>query len=290
MMRSEREMYELILDTAKNDERVRAVILNGSRADPHSPGDIFQDYDVVYVVTEVESFKGDPNWIDCFGERMIMQLPDDMGEPFEVQEISYGYLMQFADGNRIDLTLFPVDKLHDLGEDSLSRLLLDKDGIIQPFPPADDSSYLPEPPTAKAFEDCCNEFWWVSPYVVKGLWRQEILYARFMFDNVVREQLMVMLTWYIGVKTNFSRSPGKFGKHFQDYLEPEMWELLLGTYADADYDHTWEALFNMVELFRMAALTVAAHFGFEYPQGDDERVTAHLHHVRNLPKDAREMY
>jgi aminoglycoside 6-adenylyltransferase len=101
---------------------------------------------------------------------------------------------------------------------------------------------------------------------------------------------MVMLTWYIGVKTNYSRNPGKFGARFQDYLEPEMWEMLLGTYADADYDDTWEALIKMTEMFRMAALAVAAHFGFEYPKGDDERVTAHLHYVRNLPVDAVEMY
>jgi aminoglycoside 6-adenylyltransferase len=40
----------------------------------------------------------------------------------------------------------------------------------------------------------------------------------------------------------------------------------------------------------MAALAVAAHFGFDYPQGDDDRVSAHLKHVRNLPADAVEMY
>jgi aminoglycoside 6-adenylyltransferase len=64
--------------------------------------------------------------------------------------------MQFADGNRIDLTLYPVAKLADLGKDSLSVLLLDKDGIIQPLAPASDNDYLPKPPTAKAYADCCN--------------------------------------------------------------------------------------------------------------------------------------
>ena len=31
-MRTEQEMYQLILDTAQNDPRVRLVALNGSRA------------------------------------------------------------------------------------------------------------------------------------------------------------------------------------------------------------------------------------------------------------------
>ncbi|MCX5973532.1 MAG: aminoglycoside 6-adenylyltransferase, partial [Coprothermobacterota bacterium] len=35
--------------------------------------------------------------------------------------------------------------------------------------PASEGSYFPQPPTAKAFADYCNEFWWVCPYVAKGL-------------------------------------------------------------------------------------------------------------------------
>ena len=40
-MRSEREMMNLILGTAQADERIRAVILNGSRANPNVKRDIF---------------------------------------------------------------------------------------------------------------------------------------------------------------------------------------------------------------------------------------------------------
>ena len=216
-MRTQEEMYEVIINTAQNDARIRAVILNGSRANPKARGDIFQDYDVVYIVTDLSSFKSDPDWIRVFGELMIMQLPDDMQDPPPVDYGSYAYLMQFADGNRIDLTLYPLDLLGELERDSLSVLLLDKDGIIQPFPPSNESDYLPQPPTPKAFTDCCNEFWWVSTYVAKGLWRQEIIYAKYMLDQIVRDQLMKMLVWYIGIQTQFSSNPGKFGKHFQQY-------------------------------------------------------------------------
>ncbi len=34
-MRSEQEMFELIINTARNDDRIRAVIMNGSRANPN---------------------------------------------------------------------------------------------------------------------------------------------------------------------------------------------------------------------------------------------------------------
>jgi aminoglycoside 6-adenylyltransferase len=289
MMRSEQEMLALIVKTAEDDERIRAVIMNGSRTNPNAPRDIFQDFDIIYVVTDVAAFQDDGQWIKRFGELMILQMPEDMEDPPPSNDGSFTYLMQFTDGNRIDLTLFPLTKLNDLGKDSLSLLLLDKDGLIEPFPPSSDSDYLPTPPTAKAFADCCNEFWWMCPYVAKGLWREEIVYAKSIFEHV-REELMKMLTWYVGVKTQFIRSPGKLGKYLKQYLEPELWALLQQTYADASDAHTWDALDAICTLFRTTACYVAAQFGFAYPQGDDEKVSAHMHHVRRLPKHATEMY
>lgn len=282
-------MLHLILSTAQTDPRVRAVIMNGSRANPNARRDIFQDFDIVYLVTEIASFKADPAWIDLFGERMILQLPDDMADP-PPEPGGYAYLIQFLDGNRIDLTLYPVDKLNTMARDSQSILLLDKDGIVAPFPPARDRDYLPQPPTAQQFDDCCNEFWWVSTYVAKGLWRGELPYAKIHLDEYVRSQLMKMLTWYVGMKTNFQKSPGKMGKYLDQCLEPELWKLLLHTYADDRYEKNWDALETMGELFRCTARPVAAHFGFAYPFGDDERVSAHIRHVRGLPKDAEAMY
>ena len=288
-MRTEQEMYDLILNIAKADEHVRAVFLNGSRANPNARRDFFQDFDIVYVVSEVGSLTADHSWIKCFGDMMIFQMPDAMGDDSHPDDGRFAYLMQFMDGNRIDLTLFPVASLSKLEKDSLSVLLLDKDGLIQPFAPASEEGYLPQPPTAKEFFDCCNEFWWVSPYVAKGLWRGEIIYAQSMF-HYVREQLMKMLAWHIGVKTGFAINPGKYGKHFQRHLEPELWAMLEQTYSDANYDRTWDAHEMMCRLFRLTASRVAAHFGFDYPFGDDERVSAHLKHVRSLPKDAAQMY
>ncbi len=289
-MRSEQEMLTLIVDTARNDERIRAVILNGSRANPNAPRDIFQDFDVVYLVTDVAPFWNNREWVKRFGELMIMQLPEAMEDPPPSNDGGFTYLMQFTDGNRIDLGIYPVTKLSERTKDGLSLLLLDKDKLIGSFPPASESEYLPRPPTAKAFADCCNEFWWVCPYVAKGLWREELVYARSMLDRFVREELLKMLTWHIGVRTGFSRNPGKFGKYFQQYLEPELWAMLEKTYAAGTYDCTWEALFTMCDLFRIAARRVADHFGFTYPQADDQNVSAHLRHVRTLPRDAAEMY
>ena len=289
-MRSEQEMIDLIIETARQDDRIRVVLLNGSRANLNAPRDIFRDFDIVYLVTDVAPFWKNLKWIERFGELMILQMPEDMGAPPPNKDGGFGYLMQFADGNRIDLSIQPLNKLGEKLKDSLTLVLLDKDNIVGPIKEANESSYLPQPPTEKAFADCCNEFWWVSAYVAKGLWRGELPYARTMLDHFTRDELMKMLTWYIGIKTNFSKNPGKYGKYFQRYLEPELWERLEQTYANPEYEDTWDALFAMCQLFRTTAGRVAAQFGFQYPYTEDEKVSAHLRHVRTLPKDARVIY
>ncbi len=289
-MRSEQEIFDLILAAARQDERIRAVMLNGSRANPNAPRDFFQDFDVVYFVTDVAPYKRNLEWIRRFGELMILQLPDDMEDPPPLGGDHYAYLMQFSDGNRIDLSFFPLARLAELESDSETILLLDKDGLFPSLEPPSDRDYIVKPPTAKAYFDCTNEFWWVCPYVAKGLWRKEFTYARHMFDVYVREQLMKMLNWFVGTKTGFSCSPGKMGKYLQRYLAPELWAMLLNTYAGGSYESTWEALYAMGDLFRIIALQVGVHFGYEYPHGDDQRVSAHLRHVQRLPRGAKEMY
>ncbi|KON89931.1 aminoglycoside adenylyltransferase [Sporosarcina globispora] len=289
--RTESDMMNLILTTAKEDERVRAVILNGSRANPNVKKDVFQDYDIVYVVREIESFTCDHSWVDVFGERVMMQMPEEKVLPPADGHGRFAYLMQFMDGNRIDLTLIPAEKMVELrAPDSLSVLLLDKDGLIGSFPPASDRDYLIKKPSAKEYEDLCNEFWWITMNISKGLWRRELTYAMFMHEQINRNVLITMLEWKAGIGTDFTKSAGKAGKYLPDFLPADEWEQFQATYSDAEFEHIWEALFTMCPLFRKAAVEIAEKLGFEYPFEDDKRVTAFLMHVRSLPADAPSIY
>jgi len=289
-MRSEQEMFDLILQTAREDDRIRAVIMNGSRANPSAPRDIFQDYDIVYLVTEMAPFIGNVEWVRRFGEIMILQLPDAMQEPPPTHYDSFAYLAQFMDGNRIDLTIYPVARLGEMARDSQSILLLDKDGCVEPFGPPSDGDYLPQPPSERAFVFCCNEFWWVSTYVAKGLWRDELPYARQHLEEVLRQQLHKMLVWRFGVQTDFAVSPGKLGKYLQRQLEPALWEQWLQSCAGGSVEAHWAALEAICSLFRSVALDVAAHFSYAYPLADDERVSAYLRQVRSLSPAATAIY
>lgn len=290
-MRSEREMLDLIVKTAQDDERVRAVIMSGSRANPDAERDIFQDFDIVYLVTDVASFKADPEWHKRFGEIMIMQMPEEMQDPPAEGSGAHVCLMQFMDGNRIDLGIYPLSMTADVLADTLSVVLLDKDKLIPELPPPTEKGYWPKPPTAKQFVDCCNEFWWCAPYVAKGLWREQMTYAKGMLDGALRLELMKMIGWYMATcPTCTHHNPGYLGKYLKEALPPMVYGTLMQTYSGPDFNQTWESLDCMLALFRSSAVPVAERIGVEYPFGDDERVSAYLRHIRMLPKDAKAIY
>ena len=290
-MRSEAEMYHLIIETARQDERIRAVYMNGSRTNANAPKDLFQDYDIVYVVTMTAPFVQEKSWIDRFGERLFMQYPDEFPGEVTEKEHFYGWLMQFADGNRLDLHVETVShaKKH-IKDDRLCRILLDKDGILPEMEPATDEDHWVKKPDEKLYAAVCNEFWWCLDSVAKGLWREELPYVQDMVNFHVRKQLEQMLSWKIGTKTQFSVSVGKSGKYMYRFLDPKEWQEYLSTYFAADAQQAWEAVMRMCALFERTAVCVAQCLGYSYNASEGKNCKSYLEHVRRLPKDAEKIY
>jgi aminoglycoside 6-adenylyltransferase len=290
-MRNEKEMMKLILEIARNDNRIRAVILNGSRANPSVSKDIFQDFDIVYIVNKIETFIQNIDWINIFGERIILQLPQDKRNTLlpPINNGTYNYLMLFKDGNRIDLTLVPLEKQNEIiGNDSLAIILLDKDNNFPHIEKSNDKNYWERRPSENMFNECCNEFWWVLQNVAKGIWRDELPYAKRMFV-FVRDMLDKMISWYISIQYDYKISTGKMGKYFKKLLESDLWEMYYKTYSDGNYEHFWESIFTSCKIFNIVGLRVSEYFGYRYNNEEETNMIKYLKTVKELPRDAKEI-
>lgn len=294
LMRGQQEMMGLILNIAKKDDRIRAVYMNGSRTNTNAPKDIFQDFDIVYVVTETASFIKNKMWINQFGDLLMMQEPDKNNQSKGMKmnfDRSYGYLMLFTDGNRIDLHIKSKESMiEEYENDKLTVPLLDKDNCLPSVPPPADVDYRVQKPTEPMFTSCCNNFWWCLQNVAKGIWRDELPYAMQMFEYVIRDELNEIVSWRIGIKNNFQVSTGKMGKYFKNYLPGHYWEMYKETYSDGNYENMWDSIFVTCNLFRALAKDVAQSLSYTYPADDDKNMTKYLEHVRRLPADAKEIY
>lgn len=282
--RTSEEMMNLILDFARSDERVRAVSLEGSRVMPDAKPDRYQDFDITFLVTDIRSFTADPGWISVFGEPLIIQYPDDWYDhPYDYAgRENFAYLMQFADGNRIDLTL--VDKTHWEGKTAdpaaePCRVLLNKDGLD--FPEVSGEGYYHlERPGEKEFLDTCNEFWWLSLYVAKALCRKELTLAKHMLDEVQYAMFFKMLCWKIGKEQGFQVSVGKQGKYLERFLTREEWGRFAALFAGGDYEELWRSLFGRGDWFHELALELAEYFGYPYKAEEAKRVSNFARQMR----------
>lgn len=276
--RTSEEMMNLILSRAENDAHIRVVGMEGSRTNQNIPKDRFQDFDVTYFVDDPALYTEDDTWVNVFGERLIMQKPEDM-ELFPAVEEGYSFLMFFTDYNKIDLTILPLTALEDyLNGDGLREILLDKDGRVEEKPTPTDEEYHIQKPGARSFDDCCNEFWNITTYVVKGLCRRELLFAIDLLA-MMRNELLRMLSWQVGSAYGFTFSVGKNYKFINQYLPAEQWQTLLSTYRTDSVENTWRSLFTCHALFRDAAKNFAAKCGYTYPDYDE-----------NVSRYVRDMY
>lgn len=290
-MRTEQEMFNLILNVAKNDERIRAVFMNGSRTNPNATKDIFQDYDIGYVVNETKSFREDKGWIDQFGERLYMQYPEESSYYENDVDNCYAWLIQFTDGNRLDLTICTLTHaFQDIRSDKLCKILLDKDKCLPYIPEATDETHWVKKPTSSQFMDTCNEFWWCLNNVAKGLWRKEIPYVMDMINYVVRPQLIRLIEWKIGFDTDFTVSVGKSGKYMHRWLKESEWNAFFKTYPSGVVKDIWESVFIMCDLFNDIAKEVAFIMNVKYNEVEANNSLKFLRDVFVLPKDAEKIY
>ncbi|MCI9420785.1 MAG: aminoglycoside 6-adenylyltransferase [Eubacterium sp.] len=277
-MRTPDQMLKLILGIAEKDETIRAVLMTGSRANEDCPADVYQDFDIVYFVRDVKPYWDNMTWIkEQFGMPSLMQKPESMKLIPPDHDGSYIYLMIFPDGNRIDLQI-TADPYVDDGEPAI--VLLDKDGDFPKIEKKKDFWYVKRP-DHKIFSDCCSEFHWCLNNVAKGIARDELSYAMEQLNHYVRDMLILMLTWYVGVHHDFSVSVGKNGKYFKKFLPKRYYQSFLKTYPDADDGHMWEAAFEMLSLFGETAREVAGELCFGYDDEQEKGIEQYMEQVRN---------
>ena len=261
-MRTETEMLDLIIQTAKS-LKVEAVAMSGSRTDTKAPKDEFQDYDVVYVVDDLDNLTSDLAWLDRFGNRLI--------EQYNVLGHRRLYLMLFEDGNRIDLTLCPKVHIKEWVEsESDFTVLEDPKGLFAPYSP-NPQRYWTSPASQIDFEKACNEFWWVSAYVVKGICRKQVIYTTDHLYGICQQELLKILAWQVASDRG-TVDIGKNYKYLFNYLPDEKEKEFSNLLDFASLDKITQTLFATMSLFHREAQDLAKKMGFKYEKEVAEKM------------------
>ena len=260
--RNEAQILRLILQITETLQ-VEAVAMSGSRTDTKAPKDEFQDYDVVYVVDDLDNLTSDLSWLDQFGNRLI--------EQYNVLGNRRLYLMLFEDGNRIDLTLCPKDHIQEWVESEADFTVLeDPKGLFAPYSP-NPQRYWTNPASQTDFEKVCNEFWWVSAYVVKGICRNQLIYATDHLYGICQQELLRILAWQVASDKG-TVDVGKNYKYLFNYLPPEKEKGFSALLDFSSKEKITQSLFATMQLFHQEAQILAQKMGFYYDKDVAEKM------------------
>jgi aminoglycoside 6-adenylyltransferase len=284
---SEDEVLTRVVAWAEEQPLVRAVVLESSRAVEEAPLDRFSDYDCLLVVSETRPFSENSDWQRFFGEPLAR-----FGDSKEILGYTtYFRLAFYQDHTKIDYAIWPVELLRTVVERQESsellvwgyRVLLDKDGLAARLLAPTRTAHIPKKPTEREYLALIEEFWWEATYAAKNLWRDEVVFAHYNLDVVMKYELLLpMLEWRVELDRNWSWKPGVLGRGLKRALPPDLWAALERTYAGSGTAETWDALFATTELFRRVAREVGDALGYAYPQAMDDGVSAYLEAVRRL--------
>lgn len=237
--------------------------MSGSRTDTTAPKDELQDYDVVYVVDDFDNLTGDLSWLDYFGKRIIEQEV--------VLDHRRLYLMLFEDGNRIDLTLCPKEHIKEwVDSEAGFTVLEDPEHLFDPYSQNLERFWM-SPASETDFKNSCNEFWWVSAYVVKGICRQQVIYATDHLYGICQQELLKVLAWQVAS----DRGAVDIGKNYKylftslpDEKEKEFSNLL----DFSSSDKITQSLFATMKFFHQEAQSLAQKMGFGYDKEVAEKM------------------
>ena len=260
--RNQEQMLRLILQVPENIQ-VEAVAMSGSRTDTKALKDEFQDYDVVYVVDDLDNLTRDLSWLDRFGKRIIEQ------------EVTLGhrrlYLMLFEDGNRIDLTLCPKEDINEwVDSEACFTVLVDDKGLFESYSPSPQRFWI-HPASETDFKKACNEFWWVSAYVVKGICRHQVIYATDHLYGICQQELLKLLAWQVAADKG-TVDVGKNYKCLFNYMSAEKEKEFSNLLDFSSVEKLTHSLFATMDLFHREAQILAQKMGFEYDREVAEKM------------------
>ena len=182
--------------------------------------------------------------------------------------------MLFEDGNRIDLTLCPKEYIQKwVDSEANFEVIKDDKGLFEAYQP-NSKRYWTVPPTEEEFAASCNEFWWVSAYVVKAIRRNQLIYATDHLYGICQQELFKVLAWQVTSDRGVV-DIGKNYKHLFQYLPAEQEKEYSALLDLSSFDKITKSLFATMGLFNREAQILAQKMGFTYDKEVAEKMTSY---------------
>lgn len=284
MLKREEKLIQII-QWSENNNNIRALLQTSSLVNPHAPIDEFSDLDIEIVVEDLDQFLTNDDWILLFGSYIskIVEGTECFSGLHAMRMVLY------KDHVKVDYKIWSVSNFKEMVTskkvyedwDIGYKVLLDKDQLTVNMKPPSYEYFFIQKPDENKFNQILNDFWWDTTYVAKCLARDEIFYAKFMTENVIRTDYIIPVTeWLIAENNGWNLSTNKHGRLFKKYLSENNWIQLEATFSGASLADNWRALFAMCDWISESGKHLAAKWVYRYPTHIEDEVRQYLLEIK----------
>ncbi len=281
-MRSSSLVQSQILQFVKQEEAIRLIIQTGHRLNRNAPIDLLRDYHYRLFIKEefLKNYLYQSNWMTDFGDIVISKKTI-------LSDQSYLIQIQFKDGVRLDLEFISINHLWAaIYEETLSRVILDKDGLLHSLDEPNDSAYYIQRPTGDEFNSLLNNIWWHQIEVAKALYQDEVPLVVAMYEGVLLEDIATLLSWKVGIKYEWKVDLGHKKRWLKRYLPENIYTDYIALYPTVSYNSIWDHLFFIGPFVQKIGSEIASSLGFTFDKSQGEKITQFLHRINSLPDNA----
>lgn len=210
-----------LLEWARCQDGLAAVILTGSRARKHATIDAASDYDVEIFLAEPARYGLSSEWLEEISPVWVYIDPskDNAGEGNE----EVPRLVFFSRGTKADLRIRSTKALTELADGGLDDLydrgyvvLADPSGLASRLPAPSGHSPRIRPPTNADLLDVCSEFWFEAAHIPGLLARDELWVVKFR-EGTMKSMLLRLIEWDALARLGPKVDVWHVGPHMRDW-------------------------------------------------------------------------
>ncbi|MGE6261127.1 aminoglycoside 6-adenylyltransferase [Heyndrickxia sporothermodurans] len=267
------KIIEKLIVYAEEDERIRTVLIVGSRARTVVPADQWSDLDLVIFAKDAQSFLTDKKWIVNIGKPYISFLENTaVGGGLERRIV-------FENGLDVDFAFFPPSSISELEKDSEVikvfsrgvRVLVDKDRLTESLKEkAKEKIYNVPSISTEEINNMIQDFWYHSMLASKKLRRGELLDGKSICDSYMKNLLFSLIKIQTRLNKGAEYDTWHGYRFFEKWADPSIVQAFKGLYAHYEEEEIWTALQNTMQVFRNTAINVCEALHINYPFEADE--------------------
>ena len=250
---------------------MRLIVLHGSSADPMVVDDHFQDIDLLLLVNNSDDAVKQLLLCEPFKTAKLIR---NSAKNIDHTEISIRAVS--LEGEEVGVQIFEAFGSLKKRTNNFFKVLLDKDSVASNIPKNENRPFHVNKPTSQEFEELCLDIYWCLIDVMKGIGREQLIYAKHKHDSQLQPRLKTLLTWCVRDCHDWNVSLGSHGKRIRQYAAPDLYTEYLDTFSPNKIEEMPHSLEAARQFLSARGSELSASLEYSFPRELDLWVERYL--------------